>query len=173
MFALSGRPANPSPFNTHRTHQERTNAVNIRETAQQAFKNHLEYLSSGRIEEWVDLFTEDGVLEFPYGPADFPKKVEGKQALFDYMRNFPEHFKVEFIDLRFHETVDPTLVIAEFKSVGQALSTGKPYNQTYISVVETVDGRISRYVDFWNPLVAAEALDATGDTSLYAAFDAN
>ncbi|MFI7211566.1 nuclear transport factor 2 family protein [Micromonospora maritima] len=154
------------------TPRKRTRTVNVRETAQQAFKDHLEYLSSGRIEEWVDLFTEDGVLEFPYGPAGFPQKVVGKQALFDYMQNFPEHFKVEFVDLHFHETVDPTLVIAEFKSVGQALSTGKPYNQTYISVVETVEGKISRYVDFWNPLVAAEALNVASDASMYAAFDA-
>jgi hypothetical protein len=32
-----------------------------------------------------------------------------------------------------------------------------------------VDGKISRYVDFWNPLVAAESLNATD--GLYAAFD--
>jgi uncharacterized protein len=143
--------------------------MTIRDVAQQAFKNHLEYLSSGRVPDWVELFTDDGVLEFPYGPADFPKEVRGKAALFDYMKNFPEHFKVDFVDLRFHETVDPSLVIAEFKSVGTAISTGKPYHQTYISVVETVDGKISRYVDFWNPLVAAESLNATD--GLYAAFD--
>ncbi|OPG03849.1 nuclear transport factor 2 family protein [Microbispora sp. GKU 823] len=143
--------------------------MSVRDAAQQAFKNHLEYLSSGRIPEWVELFTDDGILEFPYGPADFPKEIRGKEALFEYMKNFPEHFKVTFVDLRFHETVDPSLVIAEFKSEGIAVSTGKPYNQTYISVVETTDGKISRYVDFWNPLVAAESLNVT--EGLYAAFD--
>lgn len=43
----------------------------VRAGAQQAFKNHLKYLSSGRIVEWTDLFTEDGILEFPYGPQGF------------------------------------------------------------------------------------------------------
>ncbi|MEW2401044.1 nuclear transport factor 2 family protein [Streptomyces sp. NPDC046862] len=134
------------------------NTDSIRAGAQQAFKNHLDHLSSGRIPEWVDLFTEDGALEFPYAPKGFPTKTAGKEGLYEYMKNFPEHFKVEFTDLRFHETVDPSLVIAEFKSRGTALSTDRPYNQTYISVVETKDGRISRYVDFWNPLVGMEAL---------------
>ncbi|WP_207423563.1 nuclear transport factor 2 family protein [Desertivirga brevis] len=138
---------------------------NTRELAQQAFKNHLEYLSAGRIAEWVDLFTEDGVLEFPYGPKGFPESVKGKQELFEYMKNFPEHFKVEFENLHFHATEDPALVIAEFTSKGHAISTGKPYNQKYISVVHnTIDGKITKYVDFWNPLVALEAIEAPLET---------
>lgn len=65
----------------------------IRNAAQKTFKDHLELLSAGQIEKWVDLFTENGILEFPYGPADFPKMIEGKTALFEYMQNFPKHLK--------------------------------------------------------------------------------
>lgn len=133
----------------------------IRNAAQQTFKNHLEFLSSGRIKEWVDLFKEDGILEFPYGPKDFPTSVSGKEELYEYMKNFPNHFEVKFDNLLFHATEEPTLIIAEFTSDGHALSTGKPYIQKYISVVTTDDeGKIIRYVDFWNPMVALEAIDA-------------
>lgn len=118
-------------------------------------------MSSGRIEEWVDLFKEDGILEFPYRPKDFPTSVSGKKELYEYMKNFPNHFKVKFDNLHFHSTEEPTLVIAEFTSDGHAVSTGKPYIQKYISVVTTDDeGKIIRYVDFWNPMVALEAIDA-------------
>ncbi|NMO13505.1 nuclear transport factor 2 family protein [Pyxidicoccus fallax] len=139
----------------------------IRKQAQQTFSNHLEYLSSGRISEWVDLFAEDGVLEFPYGPEGFPKKVTGKGELYAYMKNFPRHFQVRFTGLRFHETTDPSLVVAEFSSEGKALETGRPYNQTYISLVETRDGKITRYVDFWNPLVAMKAMGAENISAAY------
>lgn len=133
----------------------------IRNTAQQTFKNHLEFLSTGQIEKWVDLFDGRGVLEFPYGPKDFPTKVSGKDELFDYMKNFPKHFKVKFENLHFHLTEEPTLVIAEFTSDGYALSTGKPYIQKYISVVTTdTAGKILKYVDFWNPMVALESINA-------------
>ncbi|WP_257460428.1 nuclear transport factor 2 family protein [Archangium lipolyticum] len=144
-----------------------TNIQAIRKQAQQTFSNHLEYLSSGRISEWVDLFTEDGVLEFPYGPEGFPKKVTGKGELYEYMKNFPKHFQVRFNGLRFHETTDASLVVAEFASEGKALTTGRPYDQRYISLVETRDGKISRYVDFWNPLVAMKSL---GSENLGASF---
>jgi ketosteroid isomerase-like protein len=132
----------------------------VRAAAQQTFRTHLDHLSSGRIAEWADLFTEDGVLEFPYAPKGYPSRVAGKEDLAGHLRSFTENFRVEFTDLRFHETVDPSLVIAELKGRGVALGTDRPYDQTYISVVETEDGRISRYVDFWNPQVVADALGA-------------
>jgi len=136
----------------------------IKNKSQQAFKDHLSYLSAGKIREWVDLFSDDGVLEFPYGPSSFPDKVTGKEALFDYMQNFPKHFKVAFVNLYFHPTADPNLVIAEFESEGVAITTGKPYNQKYISVVKTTDdGKITSYVDFWNPMIAMESLGVKVD----------
>jgi ketosteroid isomerase-like protein len=133
----------------------------IKDAAQTTFRNHLEFLSSGQIEKWVDLFDENGILEFPYGPSDFPNLVKGKTELYEYMKNFPEHFLVTFENLHFHATESPNLVIAEFTSNGKAISTGKPYCQQYISVVTTDDdGKILKYVDFWNPMVALEAINA-------------
>ncbi|KAA0127336.1 nuclear transport factor 2 family protein [Chryseobacterium sp. SN22] len=133
----------------------------IRNAAQATFKNHLDFLSSGQIDKWVDLFDENGILEFPYGPADFPGLVKGKAELYEYMQNFPKHFSVSFENLHFHATESPNLVIAEFTSNGRAVSTDKPYNQRYISVVTTNDdGEILKYVDFWNPMVALEAINA-------------
>ncbi|MGA5315277.1 nuclear transport factor 2 family protein [Streptomyces pseudogriseolus] len=129
-----------------------------RTAARQAFLDHLDHLAAGRVDEWVELFTEDGVLEFPYAPPGYPTRLQERDELRAHMAAFPKAFRVEMKDVRIHETVDPTLVIAELRCEGVALETGRPYDQTYISVVETRDGRISRYVDYWNPLVAMEAL---------------
>ncbi len=61
--------------------------------------------------------------------------MTGREALFAHMSSFPETFDVAFVDLVFHETVDPGLVIAEFRSTGTARPTGKPYEQTCIARV--------------------------------------
>ncbi|SEE07476.1 hypothetical protein SAMN05216489_05418 [Streptomyces sp. 3213] len=130
-----------------------------RTAAQHAVAEHLRLTAAGSTDEWVELFAPDAVLEFPYAPDGVPKQVAGRDALLAHMRGFPETFDVEFVDLVFHETVDPSLAIAEFRSKGTALPTGKPYEQTCISVVRTdADGRITHYLDYWNPLVAIEAL---------------
>lgn len=148
--------------------------ANRRAAAQHTVAEHLRLTAAGRVEEWVTLFAPDAVLEFPYAPAGVPARVTGRDALFAHMSHFPETFDVEFGDLVFHETVDPSLVIAEFRSTGTARPTGKPYEQTCISVVRTDDdARITHYLDYWNPLVAIEALtphDAPSDPELSVTF---
>ena len=132
-------------------------------TAKHALSEHLRLVSSGQIDEWVKLFAPDGVLEFPYAPAGVPNRVQGHEALLAHMSSFPATFDIEFVDILFHETVDPTLAIAEFRTAGRAIPTQKAYEQTCISVLYTDDeGRITRYSDYWNPLVALEALTPDG-----------
>ncbi|MBY0412110.1 MAG: nuclear transport factor 2 family protein [Burkholderiaceae bacterium] len=134
-------------------------AATRRAAAQHALAEHLRLTALGRVDEWVKLFSPDAVLEFPFAPAGVPQRVTGRDALVAHMSNFPKIFDVEFVDLVFHETVDPSLVIAEFRSTGTALPTGKPYEQRCISVVRTNDEAvITHYLDYWNPLVAIEAL---------------
>lgn len=140
--------------------------ANRRAAAQHTVAEHLRLTAAGRVDEWVALFAPDAVLEFPFAPAGVPRRVAGRDALFEHMSHFPETFDVEFGDLVFHETVDPSLVIAEFHSTGNARPTGKPYEQTCISVVWTNDDAlITHYLDYWNPLVAIEALTPDGAPS--------
>jgi ketosteroid isomerase-like protein len=145
-----------------------------RAAAQHTVAEHLRLTAAGRTDEWVTLFAPDAVLEFPFAPVGVPRRVTGRDALFAHMSSFPETFDIEFVDLVFHETVDPSLVIAEFRSRGTARPTGKPYEQTCISVVRTDDDAlITHYLDYWNPLVAIEALtphDVPSDPALSVTF---
>jgi ketosteroid isomerase-like protein len=132
--------------------------------AQRAVTEHLRLTSAGRVDEWLDLFAADGVLEFPFAPTGVPPRLQGREALAAHMRHFPDNFDVEFVGLEFHETTDPLRAVAEFRSVGRAVPTGKPYEQTCISVVHVDEaGKITRYLDYWNPLVAIEALTPEQD----------
>ena len=40
---------------------------------------------------------------------------------------------------------------------GTATQTGRPYNQRYVVVAETKDGKLAHYREYWNPLISAEA----------------
>jgi len=145
-----------------------------RVAAQHSVREHLRLTAAGLTDEWVMLFAPDAVLEFPFAPAGVPRKVAGREALHAHMRHFPEMFDVEFVDLVFHDTVDPSLVIVEFRSTGTARPTSKPYEQMCISVVRTDDDAlITHYLDYWNPLVSIEALtpqDVPSDSDLIVTF---
>ena len=145
--------------NLNNGYEDMNDEANRRAAAQHTVAEHLRLTAAGRVDEWVELFANDAVLEFPFAPAGVPRRLAGRDELVAHMRNFPRIFAVEFVNLVFHETTDPSLVIAQFQSTGTALPTGKPYEQTCISVVRTNDdGLITHYLDYWNPLVAIEAL---------------
>jgi uncharacterized protein len=78
--------------------------------------------------------------------------------LYEQMKTFPELLEVRFADVIFHDTVDPELVIAEFRADCTAVPTGRTFQQTYISVVHTRNGKFVHFKDFWNPLPVIEAL---------------
>lgn len=126
--------------------------------AQQTFQNHLDYLSSGRIDEWMSLWNEGGTLEFPFRLPIYPAKVTGKEKIREYIKHFPDYLEITFSAPTFHKTEDPNLVIAEFTGAGKMKTTGLPYNQTYVSIVKTSNGKIDSYKDFWDPMVLMNAL---------------
>ncbi|OYU37743.1 MAG: hypothetical protein CFE33_19560 [Pseudorhodobacter sp. PARRP1] len=75
-----------------------------------------------------------------------------------------------FSSARVLRATDGGVTVLEFTCTGRGLQTGEPYDQTYISVITTQDGRITHYTDYWNPLVALRA--AGGEVALSTAMSA-
>lgn len=101
---------------------------------------------------FVQMFAEDGVMEFPYALPS-PRRLEGREALaahLAYLARLVELLSVS--DVVKHATIDPEVFIVEFASSGRAVATGEPFEQRYISVIRVRDGHIVHYKDYWNPL---------------------
>lgn len=111
-------------------------------------------------ETLLDMMTEDVSFEFPFALLDGITVIDGKAALAAYLPKVGELFTIEALNLdRAFVSADGRNGVIEFTSKATANATGARYDQTYISVVDLRDGRISRYRDYWNPLVV---LSATG-----------
>ncbi|MFJ9928950.1 nuclear transport factor 2 family protein [Streptomyces misionensis] len=121
------------------------------------YRHGLRLLLDKDIPAWVGLWAEDGLMEFPFAPEGWPRRLAGKEAVAAYMRHYPDHIDLrDFTDLRIHETTDPETIVAEMRGVGRLVETGAPYDMTYIAVVTVRDGRITNYRDYWNPLAVLE-----------------
>jgi ketosteroid isomerase-like protein len=130
------------------------------------YRHGLRLLLDKNIPDWVALWAEDGVMEFPFAPDGRPRQLEGREAVADYMRDYPEHIDLhDFLELRIHQTTDPQTIVVEMRGVGRLVQTGSPFDMTYIAVVTVRDGRITAYRDYWNPLALQEpAADFAGHT---------
>ncbi|MEU0585135.1 nuclear transport factor 2 family protein [Streptomyces sp. NPDC006132] len=117
------------------------------------FRRSLRLLLDKDIAGWVRLWDDEGVLEFPFAPAGWPKRLEGKAAVHAYMRDYPDHIDLhDFPDLTIHRTGDPATIVVEMRGVGRLVKSGDLFDMTYIAVVTVTDGRFTHYRDYWNPL---------------------
>lgn len=108
---------------------------------------------------FAGLWAADGIIEFPFATADYPSRVEGREAITAYMRSYPDLVDIREITSRsLHQTTDPEVVVAEFETSGFVVKTGQPYTMKYIGVITVRDGEITLYRDYWSPLAAAEAM---------------
>ncbi|WP_299547010.1 nuclear transport factor 2 family protein [uncultured Tateyamaria sp.] len=111
-------------------------------------------------EDFLDMFAEDCVFEAPYAPPGFIVRIDGRDALERYLMVLPDLIRIDdFFNLRVSEMADPNKVVLEFRGSGEG-RTGASYDQKWISVIETRDGKIVHYADYWDPRVT---LAATGD----------
>ncbi|NUL05367.1 nuclear transport factor 2 family protein [Streptomyces lunaelactis] len=126
-------------------------------TAAELYRHGLQLLLEKNIPAWVDLWDEGGVLEFPFAPQGWPERLEGRQAVADYMRHYPDHVDVhDFPDVKIHQTTAPETIVVEMRGVGRLVETDSPFDMTYIAVVTVKNGRITSYRDYWNPLAVQQ-----------------
>lgn len=108
----------------------------------------------------LELFAADVTFEFPYAPEGFPTRLDGRDRLAAHLATLGPLLTFEAFHLNAAYQCGETVVM-EFTCEGHGAETGVAYNQSYISVVTLQDGRIARYKDYWNPLVALAALRGT------------
>jgi uncharacterized protein len=107
---------------------------------------------------FTDMMAEHAVMEFPYALPGLPSRVDGKDAVARHLERAADLIAFDRMgEPTVHPSIDPDVTIIEFEGFGQGVETGEPYNQHYISVIHTQDGRIIHYRDYWNPIAVLRA----------------
>ena len=116
--------------------------------------------------ELLEMLTEDAVIEFPYHLPTTPTRLGGKQEIVSFFSGFGDFLVLDATHLiAAHQTADPQVAILEYEGTGTATQTGKPYQQTYITVLTFRDEQISHWKDYWNPLSVLAATGALGSSA--------
>jgi ketosteroid isomerase-like protein len=128
------------------------------ERARRAFEAHLAVFDPQSTSNYAELLTDDAVYEFPFAPAAFPSRVEGREAIAEYMTGLPQLAKNwQFRDFTFSATTDPDVFFVEFKGSADVIATKRKYEQIYIGRLEMRGEKMSKYREFWNPQVIVDA----------------
>jgi len=116
-------------------------------------------LGQGRLDEWADLWAEDGVLEFPFGPAGRRRAYKGRADILAYMKHATGRVAADSVaQMRISPMLDPGMAVVELSTQGHVIANGAPYNQSFVIFFEVQDGKLHRYREYWNPLITIDAI---------------
>ncbi len=101
--------------------------------------------------EYLDMFADDAVFEFPFGAGD-AVRVEGKPAMAEYLASIEGSTIFERFDLTAAYPIRDDGMVLEYQCQARAGASGAPFGQNYVAVVETKDGRIRLYREYLDPL---------------------
>jgi ketosteroid isomerase-like protein len=117
-----------------------------------------------RVDELVERFAPDGVMELPFAPGLMEKRFVGRDAILGFQQFARDAFS-EFamtIDA-IHETSDPHVVIAEHRSDGVVAENGRRYQNRYVTLVEfDDDGRVVLWREYYDAGAVVRAFRAGG-----------
>jgi uncharacterized protein len=140
---------------------------NERAAIQHILQSYLYLFSQQRWDEWIDLWSDDGVLEFPFAPPGRRRRYVGKADILAYMKpvamRMAGRVKVAGVEyFHVHPMFNPTMSCLEMGVKGRVVETGALYDQKYISIIETKGGKLSCYREYWNPIVSMDANGGRG-----------
>jgi ketosteroid isomerase-like protein len=124
------------------------------------FERMRQALSANDREGFAAMMATDGVIEWPFRRGGAPARLEGRDAIRDYVVSSELARRMRFEELRadaVHETADPEVLVVESTTIGRVVDTGRRFELPAIAVLRIRDGEIVSYRDYVNPLAAAEA----------------
>ena len=114
-------------------------------------------IAAGDADAMLANYTDDMVLELPYSSP--PLRFEGKEKVRRFLQGAFKVFRFTLeIGDDVYDLVDPDTLVLEYTGQGSVLTTGKPYNNSYISVYRFRGDKICHVREYVNPTVANEAL---------------
>jgi uncharacterized protein len=123
-----------------------------------------------RVDELVEMFADDAVMELPFAPGKMTRKHVGKAAIGEFQRFARDSFSRFAMTVdAIHETADPHVVIAEHRSDAVVSENGRPYRNHYVTFFTfDDDGLISSWREFYDAGVVVRAFrpDRPGNRSV-------
>ncbi|MDK2760458.1 MAG: nuclear transport factor 2 family protein [Sphingopyxis sp.] len=128
---------------------------------------------SGTGDSFLDLVADDIVFEFPFAFPGGTSRLEGSAQIAAHLESLAGMITLDRMSTPVvYETKDPETIIIEVNGFGKGVQTGEPYDQRYICVIRTRNGRIVHYIDYWNPLIFLRALRGSAKVDAFLKADA-
>jgi ketosteroid isomerase-like protein len=117
-------------------------------------------LGQKNLDEWIQLWHEDGKILIPYPPEGFASTIEGKNAIHEAFKGLLGNFETfESTITNVYSDTNSDAVCIEYTNHATIVG-GTVYTNTNIAVFRFNDGLISEYHDYFDPRRFQVVVDA-------------
>lgn len=120
---------------------------------------------NGAWEEFLELFSDDTVIEMPFAPPGVPRVSDGaalRSRTLGMAENRPWTFQ-RAENVVVHDTTNPEVAVFEYELHGTVTSTKEPMALSFIMVTTVRDGKIVHTRDYSDALAIARLLGRLPD----------
>ncbi len=109
-------------------------------------------------EDYFDLLADDVVFEYVISVPGYPRRVEGRQSIIDLYSGYDDFMEMHRADnLRVYRDPEASVVILEYEVHGEAVQTGRPYNNCFASIITVKDRKVTHWRDYLDPIAVFDA----------------
>jgi len=105
--------------------------------------------------------SEDVLCDWPYLPiAEMAHEMRGRERIREFFSVGQEPFAgLNYRIDRIYEQLDPTLLIAEYRSDSRHLPSGQEYRNQYLGILRFENGRVCYWREYINPMAIKAIFD--------------
>ncbi|MEV0236142.1 nuclear transport factor 2 family protein [Nonomuraea sp. NPDC050786] len=121
-------------------------------------------LAHRNADAFTAVFADDAVYELRFGMPGQPRRFEGAQVIREHMKRgasdgIAQALRFDDVRATVYETTDPEVAVVEFEPAGSVRDGGAPFRfASSLGVIRVRDGAVLSYLDYPNPVGAAEAV---------------
>jgi ketosteroid isomerase-like protein len=110
-------------------------------------------------DHFFDLLAEDVVFEYVVSVPGYPRRVQGRAGVADLYRGYGDAIVLHSADeLAVHRDTEASVVVLEYAVHGQAVRTGRPYDNHFVSVITVTNRRVTHWRDYLDPVAVFRAI---------------
>jgi ketosteroid isomerase-like protein len=108
---------------------------------------------------FFDFLAEDVVFEYVVSVPGYPRRVQGRRAVADLYRSYGNLMMLHSADqLAVHRDPETSVVVLEYAVHGQAVGTGRAYDNHFVSVITVKDRQVTHWRDYLDPVAVFQAI---------------
>src|SRR6266567_3700375 len=99
------------------------------------------------------------IFDYVISVPGYPRRVEGRRAVAELYRGYGSNMVLRSADeLAVHRDREASVIVLEYAVHGQAVQTGRAYDNHFVSVITIKDRKVTHWRDYLDPVAVFNAI---------------